>query len=65
MRAVCWNNGMNSKTMRRKRPCSLGVKKMAFSLLTDSHERSLGSRKRLAFGSVGVGLSNACSSRGV
>jgi hypothetical protein len=36
---------MNSKTVRRKRPCSLGAKRTAFSLLMDSHERSLGSRK--------------------
>ena len=47
MRAACWNNGMSSKTVRWKRPSSLGAKRTAFSLLMDSHERSLGSRKRV------------------
>src|SRR5712691_3263566 len=31
MRAACWNDGMNSKTVRWKRPCSLGAKRTAFS----------------------------------
>ena len=44
MRAACWNNGINSKTVRWKRPCSLGAKRTAFSLLMGSHERFLGSR---------------------
>jgi len=33
MRAACWNDGTNSKTVRWKRPCSLGAKRTAFSLL--------------------------------
>src|ERR1700758_4076550 len=41
MRAACWNDGMNSKTVRWKRPCSLGATRTAFSLLKDSHGRSL------------------------
>jgi hypothetical protein len=61
MRAACWNDGMNSKTVRWKRHCSLGAKRTAFSLLMDSHERSLGSRKRPACGSAAGRPSNACS----
>ena len=43
-RHACWNDGTNSKTVRWMRPCSLGAKRTAFSLLMYSHERSLGSR---------------------
>jgi len=65
MRAVCWNNGMNSKTVRRKRPCSLGVKRTAFSLLMDSHERSL-ARANAWLAAVRVlGLPVPAQSRGV
>jgi hypothetical protein len=42
MRVACWNNGMHSKTVRWKRPSSLGAKRTASSLLMGSHERSLG-----------------------
>jgi hypothetical protein len=33
MHAVCWTDGMNSKTVRWKRLCSLGAKRTALSLL--------------------------------
>jgi len=42
MPAACWSNGTHSKTIRWKRPSSLGAKRTAFSLLMGSHERFLG-----------------------
>jgi hypothetical protein len=59
MCAACWNNGMHSKTVRWKRPSSLGAKRTAFCLLMDSHERFQGLALNAPLAAVQV-PSNAC-----
>src|SRR5260221_11539447 len=52
-RAACCNRGTSSKTVRWKRPCSRGARRMAFGLLMDSQAEVLGACKTGAISRVG------------